>query len=284
VQLRGLGVDDRRAWLLDHLGSRGRATVAELSELLGVSVVTVRTDLQSLAGAGLVRRVHGGAVLALPPRSPGDPDGVAALARPDPGRAGERPPLPSAVAAGTAREARAVGAAAAELVSSGDSLLVDGGPVATWLVRALLGRRDLREVTIGTNDLDVAQQLRPGSPRFSIRVAGGTVHGPSGTLVEPLVGPALERMRADIGFLSCVGVARAAGVSGSDLEHGAVWRRYLAGSERKVLLAPGPAVGHRGPVVLAAVDELDLLLTGRSADAAELADLDGAGLRIRAVG
>lgn len=274
VRDRGLPVDERRAWLLDHLGAHGSASVAELSELFGVSTVTVRTDLQALAESRLVRRTHGGAVL-LPTGSRAeagaDPDRPG---RPDPAVVTERPtPGPR-----DAREARAIAAAAAELVSSGDTLLLDGGLTALWLARALLRRRDLRSLTICTNDLDLAVELRPAVPRFTVVLAGGSVSA-GGTLVEPLVGPALERIRGDLCFLGCAGVDAAGGVTGTDLGHAAVWQRYRTGAGRAVLLAPGSAVGHRDRVLLAGVEDLDLLVTARSAGPA-LDGLRNAGLQV----
>src|SRR4051812_50105209 len=46
----------------------GRVRAARLGDELGVSLDTIRRDLAELAAAGLLRRVHGG---ALPPASPG---------------------------------------------------------------------------------------------------------------------------------------------------------------------------------------------------------------------
>ena len=56
--------EERRQVILDRLGREGKVVVAELSSSLDVSLDTIRRDLQELAEAGLVRRVHGG---ALPP-------------------------------------------------------------------------------------------------------------------------------------------------------------------------------------------------------------------------
>lgn len=57
-------VDDRLASMVDQLDHRKRMSVAEFSALLGTSSATVRRDLNRLVKAGIVRRVHGGAVLA----------------------------------------------------------------------------------------------------------------------------------------------------------------------------------------------------------------------------
>src|SRR4051794_39859835 len=59
---------ERREVILRRLQTDGKVRAARLSEELGVSLDTVRRDLAELAAAGLVRRVHGG---ALPPASPG---------------------------------------------------------------------------------------------------------------------------------------------------------------------------------------------------------------------
>src|ERR1700680_826296 len=55
---------ERRQTILDELRRHGKVVAIELSSALRVSPDTVRRDLQELAEAGLLRRVHGG---ALPP-------------------------------------------------------------------------------------------------------------------------------------------------------------------------------------------------------------------------
>lgn len=57
-----LGMAARRRVIRDRVAADGYAAVGELSAVLGVSPVTIRTDLRFLEGQGSVRRVHGGAV------------------------------------------------------------------------------------------------------------------------------------------------------------------------------------------------------------------------------
>lgn len=273
---RGLSLDERRAWLLDHLGAHGSASVVELSELFGVSAVTVRADLQALATSRLLRRTHGGAVL-LPAGSRVAAES-AATRTDDAGTTAGTGPGPR-----DARDARAVADAAAALVSSGDSLLLDGSLAALWLVRALLRRRDLRSLTICTNDLDLAVELRSAVPRFTVVLAGGSLPASGGgTLVEPMLGPALGRIRADLCFLGCTGVS-VSGITGPDLGHAAVWQRYLSGSRRRVLLAPAGALGRRDRVLLAGIEDVDLLITAGPGGAA-VDRLRDAGLHVVTVG
>lgn len=56
--------EGRRTQILDELRTRGMLRITQLADLLGVAPITVRRDITQLAAEGIVRRVHGGAVLA----------------------------------------------------------------------------------------------------------------------------------------------------------------------------------------------------------------------------
>ena len=58
--------DGRRDRIVAELRARGMLRVSELAELLGVAPVTLRRDIARLAADGVVRRLHGGAVLNEP--------------------------------------------------------------------------------------------------------------------------------------------------------------------------------------------------------------------------
>src|SRR5260221_9303084 len=58
--------EQRRQLLLDLLARDGKLVAAEVSRVLDVSEDTVRRDLNELAAAGQLRRVHGGALPLLP--------------------------------------------------------------------------------------------------------------------------------------------------------------------------------------------------------------------------
>ena len=58
--------EERQRRILELVGAEGRAVATELSSRLGVSGYTVRRDLDELAEAGRITRVHGGALSATP--------------------------------------------------------------------------------------------------------------------------------------------------------------------------------------------------------------------------
>src|SRR3954454_884585 len=106
--------DERRALILDRLRTHGRVLAADLTADLAVSSDTVRRDLRELDEAGLLRRVHGGAL----PRH-GDASPFATRQR-------------------RAPEAKAsIARRAAELVCDGQIVVLDGGTTTLQLARAL---------------------------------------------------------------------------------------------------------------------------------------------------
>src|SRR3954469_11592129 len=56
----------RHASILETVAAHGAVRVSELTELLGVSEMTIRRDLDALEGRGLLTKVHGGATALMP--------------------------------------------------------------------------------------------------------------------------------------------------------------------------------------------------------------------------
>lgn len=102
----------RDAMILELLTTRGKTEVAALSEVLGVSEVTVRKDLDALQEKGLVQRIHGYATLA----NPNDVGGRLAYHY---------------------EEKRLIAHAAAELVQDGSTIMIESGSCCALLAREL---------------------------------------------------------------------------------------------------------------------------------------------------
>ena len=71
---------ERRAQILDTVRRDGVVRAADLVQEFGVSLMTVRRDLDALAGNGLIDKVHGGATVRTAP--PPEPEGAATAAHP----------------------------------------------------------------------------------------------------------------------------------------------------------------------------------------------------------
>jgi len=171
----------RQKQILEHLNIQGQCTVDFLAETLEVSEMTIRRDLIALASAGMIVRTHGGATPA---------ESVlfefSFLERRHHQRAAKD----------------TIGAAAAELVPDGASLILDSGTTTLAVARHLRGKRKL---TVITTSLPIASVLqRHGNA--DILLLGGFLRKDSPDLEGPLTESNLSGLRADIAILGADGI------------------------------------------------------------------------------
>lgn len=254
--------DVRRRRMLDVVRERDYVKVAELADRFSISEVTVRSDLEALASSGVVRRIRGGAIATTIPRR-------------------ERPFEESE--AEFAAEKMVIGRAAAGLVRSGDTVILDVGTTTAAVGLAMAANADLQDVVVFTNSLRIAVQLESVIPRFTVVVTGGTLRPLQHSLVDPLGDGVLDRIRADMVFIGCNGVDPEAGITNINLPEAEMKRRMMTAARRRIVVADGSKVGQVELARLCAVSEVDLLMTGRSANEAVLGDLHDRGMRVEVV-
>ncbi len=241
----------------EHLQQRGFVRVRDLSERFGVSTVTARNDLQALEERHLAQRVHGGAMPV--DRARGE-------------RSFEE------VAEQHAPEKRAIAEAAASLISSGESILLDVGTTTAALAAALVARTELVDVNVITNGLSIALTLEAAHPRLSIVVTGGTLRPKQHSLVDPLAGSMLKGLSVDTVFLGCNGIDPEGGVTNINLPEAEIKRAMIAVSRRCVVLADSTKFATRALATVCEIDDVDVVVT----DAGVAAD-DVEWLRVRGV-
>jgi DeoR family transcriptional regulator of aga operon len=240
-----LDAEARHAALTALLAEHGFVAVAEASARLGVSDVTVRADLRALAARGVARRVHGGAVAA--------------------GSMREAPV--EATAERDAELKRAIGVAAARLVTSGSSVMLDVGSTTHAVAAALVARTDLSDVVVITNGLSIALTLEAAIPRFTVIVTGGTLRPLQHSLVDALAIDTVRGLHADLAILGCTGVADD-GVTNVNLPEAAVKRAMIAASTARVLVADSSKFGRRDLSAVAPLATFGTVVTaGPGADA-----------------
>lgn len=241
--------------------------VADLSSMFDVSEVTTRSDLDQLAEASLVERVHGGAMAP-------SPTPVAASSRDD------NEPSFEESADTLAEEKAAIGRSAASLVSNGDSIIIDVGTTANAVARALTERKDLNEVVIFTNALPIAMQLESAIPRFTVILTGGTLRPKQHSLVNPMGGGILDEINATVAFIGCNGVHPTEGITNINLPEAQIKNRMIGAAQRVVVVAVGSKVGEISVARIAHTDEIDQLVTTDSAPPEVLDQIRDMGVEI----
>jgi DeoR family transcriptional regulator of aga operon len=253
----------RQERMLAEIKEREFVRVGELSTQFRVSEVTVRGDLDSLAARGKVHRVRGGAIPRLIPRL--------------------EQPFEDSVSS-FAAEKVAIAQTAAALLEDGETVLVDVGTTAAATARAIAARSELSDVVVFTNGLKTALELEPASPRITVVVLGGTLRPLQHSLVDPLATLILEQISVKTVFLGCNGVDPAGGVTNINLPEAEVKKRMLAAASRKIVLADGSKLGRVEVARLCDIDDIDMLITGRSADPAVVEVLRNRGCDVCVVG
>jgi DeoR family transcriptional regulator of aga operon len=250
--------------MLELIGREGFARVTDLGEAFRVSEVTVRSDLDLLDEQRAIRRVHGGAVLrgAAEPHEPSFEESVGT----------------------SAAEKMSIAERAAALVQPGSSLILDVGSTTAAIASALVAREDLVDVTVITNGLTIALELEKAIPRLQVIVTGGTLRPLQHSLVEPMATTVLRELHADIAFIGCNGVHPVNGITNINLPEADLKRVMVEAAERTIVVADGSKIGRTHLGRVAAVDEVDDLITGESADARILDALREAGLAVTVAG
>ena len=253
----------RRERMLAEIKAREFVRVRELSNRFGVSEVTVRGDLDSLAAKGKVHRVRGGAIPRL--------------------IASHEQPFEDSVLS-FAAEKVAIGQAAAALLEDGETVLIDVGTTAAATARAIAARTELNDVVVFTNGLKTALELEPASPRITVVVLGGTLRPLQHSLVDPLATLILEQISVKTVLLGCNGVDAVGGVTNINLPEAEVKKRMLAVAARRIVLADGSKLGRVEVARLCGIADIDMVITGPSADPAVVDALRDRGCDVRVVG
>jgi DeoR/GlpR family transcriptional regulator of sugar metabolism len=250
----------RQSVIVEELKRAGSAKVSELTQVLGVSDMTVRRDLDVLARAGLLEKVHGGAVL--------------------PGAPSSHEPGFDAKSARDQAAKEAIARVAATLVVPGTAVGLSAGTTTFALARLL---RDVAGLTIVTNSMRVASlfgqtSLGAGhSPSTSVVLTGG-VRTPSDALVGPVADLAIRSLHVDELFLGCHGIDPVAGLSTPNLAESETNRAFIQAARRVTVLADHTKWGVIGLSSFANLEDADTLITdgGMSAESrALLADRVG---------
>ncbi len=249
--------EERQQSIAQLLSRRGRLSVADLAQEYDVTTETVRRDLSALERAGVVRRVHGGAVPA-----------------------GSLTVLESAVSdrdqAQSEEKDRIAKAALAFLPARGGSVLLDAGTTTARLAGQLPG--DTR-LTVYTNAVPVAARLA-GSAGVELHLLPGRVRTTTQAAVGEDTVDALRLLRADVAFVGTNGLSLDHGLSTPDQSEASTKRAMVRCAHQVVALADSSKLGREHTVRFAELADIDVVVTDGGITDEDLRDLELAGIEV----
>ena len=247
--------ETRQKQIRELIARRGECSIEELVEQLGVSGMTIRRDLQTLADQRKVIRTHGGAAMAE--------------------RVSFEFEFLNRVKEHQAAKA-AIAVVAAAQVEDGESVMLDSGTTTLELAKHLRGKQSL---TIITSCLPIAAQLQYDQ-QIEVLLLGGRLRASSPDLAGALTEANLETLRADVAFLGADAIDRQGSVYQKSPELARMMTKMAASAGRVFVVADGSKLGKMALWRFGRLQDWAALITDAGADRAALASLKKAGVRV----
>ncbi|MDP9791667.1 DeoR family fructose operon transcriptional repressor [Catenuloplanes nepalensis] len=247
--------EERQQEILRLARANGRVDVMALADALNVTAETIRRDLTVLERAGVLRRVHGGAIPVE--------------------RIGFEPALATRDSVLISEKERIAKAALAEVPAEG-AIILDAGTTTARLAQLLPSDREL---TVVVNSPVIAASLALKS-NLSVLLLGGRLRGKTLATVDDWALRPLEEMYVDVAFMGTNGLSTERGMTTPDPAEAAVKRAMINASRRVVLLADHTKVGNDYLARFGSISDLDLLITDNGLDADLADEVEAAGVRV----
>ncbi|TXB62361.1 DeoR/GlpR family DNA-binding transcription regulator [Phaeodactylibacter luteus] len=252
-------IAERHRYITEKLHSAGAVSVASLAEEMGVSVVTVRKDLQLLEEQGLLLRSHGGA--SLPSAFVND--------RPIAEKQDVR-----------AEEKRLIAQAAAGLLQPDEAIIIGSGTTVDAFARAL--PRSFRG-TVLTAALNVAGALA-AHPALELVLLGGVVRKSAASAVGPYAEDMLRHFACNRLFLSVDGISPDFGLTTSNMMEAHLNAQMCRAAQQVVVLADASKFGKKGFGRICGLPEVDLIVTDAALPELYQEAVEAAGVKLLMVG
>jgi DeoR family fructose operon transcriptional repressor len=243
----------RQELIVRYLQTQGESSIRELIKLLGVSRETVRRDLQVLEEQGVIKKIHGGAVLS---------------------RVSEEPSYSIRTISHVEEKLR-IGQAAFALIEDGDTIFIDSGTTTHQFASLLQPNQHL---TIFTNSLTIATVLAEhGLPVY---ILGELLRPGEMSLSGAMAQAAAEMIHVDKAFIGVGGTSLQHGVTDFHREDVALRRTRIRQAVKVYILADSSKFGVTAQASLVPVHEVDAIISDSKLDEAALQALQAQGMRI----
>ncbi|MGE5316073.1 MAG: DeoR/GlpR family DNA-binding transcription regulator [Acidobacteriota bacterium] len=252
-------MNNRLERILAHLIGRESVSVSELSRLLNVSEVTIRTDLNRLAEQGKVDRTHGGARLAED-------------------RVRQEYTFQKRKSLNSLQKEK-IGRAAARLIQSHDAVLLDSSTTVLALARALREDDELKDITVVPTGIWTAIELM-GRSTINVLLPGGYLRHTTGSITGLPTSEFLNDLLIKKAFLGAWGISSSIGVTDTHLLEIELKKFIVDRVEEVIVLVDGSKFGQTGLSVYADIGKISKVITDATAPEEEVEQLRRAGIEV----
>ena len=247
-------LQDRRNQIVDIITKQRTIKNTQLMDEFGISIETVRRDLEYLEQQGILRRVYGGAVLNT--TMGGEPEYAS--------RAQDH-----------ADEKSAIAAVAASMIAPRDSVFLGVGTTVQAMVPFM---QNLSEVTVFTNALRTAVALSD-YPGCSVILPGGQLRAKELTLSEFPSEECISNFNIDKAFIGTGGLTEA-GITDYHIGEARLHRQLIKNARQSIALVDSSKFGNRAMTNLCTLEEIDVVITDSNAPKHMVTALRQAGVHV----
>ncbi len=251
-----LKIDIRRQAILQELNENGRVFVTELSQKLGATPVTIRTDLDTLAMEGRLERIQGGAISVNPKGNHQNGEDARNIV--------------------CWEEKKAIAQEVAARIQDGDTLFINSGTTSLAVAQALSKKRRLNVVT---NSLAVAGCLARVKT-IRVILLGGEYNTDYAFTYGGDAMEQLQRYQSEWSILSVDGVDSAEGLTTYHAEEALIDKMMMSRAHRVIIVADHRKIGKAGFSRIQEVNERLCLITDSGCDQSVLSQLEQTGMNV----
>ena len=253
--MKQITANSRKQLILENLKKTGGIKISELAGKFGKSRMTITRDLDELAKDGLLLRVHGGA--------------VSNISR------GYEPPYFSRKGLRTVAK-QAIANMANELITEGNTLILDVGSSTRELAQLLKKRKNL---TVITPSLEHAMELA-GNSLIKLIVTGGIVRVGEMSIIGPISENTINEFNVDKAFIGAGGIDLKAGLTEYNTEDAQVKKSIIGNCKQSIVLADSTKLGNVTFSKVIPLEKIDILITDSEADPSFINGLEGKGIKV----
>jgi DeoR/GlpR family transcriptional regulator of sugar metabolism len=229
-------VEERRAKIVEMLKYERALKVSALMQTFGVSVETIRRDLEYLEDEGFLKRVYGGAIRT--------------------GVFGEEPTYEKREVINLAAK-KAIALEAAKLIENGDTVFVDIGTTCLEVAKLLSDKQNL---TIITNSFMIAKEATD-FPSCRVFLLGGELRKGELSVSGFLASTNINCFNADKALIGAGGITLESGVTDYHPEEAYVRRIMIERSKYCIVVADSSKFGVVAMNAVCPLDAIGVLVT-----------------------
>lgn len=237
-------------------------TINKLSELFKISYLTARKDIEKLEKEGIVRKVHGGAIL----KDSFEPEAVfekqKELFRDEKNR---------------------IALEASKRISDGDFIIIESGSTGLELVKYLKDFKELKVATAGIPILIQLWELANIKKDIESYVCGGLIRPEVSTFGGSHAINFFKEINVDIAFVGALAVSADKGISTATYFDADIHRAIIESARKVVLLCDSSKFGTYSYINVTPLSKIDEIITDKKLDKQVLKKLKAANLHVTLV-